>query len=227
MTAQREMGNGDASVRPMVASDLVEVAHLHEECLEAGFFGRLGNRFMRRYYETFVASPHAIALAVGERPVAMLVGTTNNELHYRWVFRTRGLRLAVSGGLALLRRPAVLLDFVRTRLRRYLRGARRVTGRRAGAPEPDVSRVSEQVAVLTHVAVSPSARRQRLGAALVEAFVGAARRGGAHRALLVTLEDSGGSEAFYISLGWDPTGSKLDNDGRSLKMFQLSLKDAH
>lgn len=224
MTEQQDMDDRGRRVRPMAKSDLDDVARLHRECLEPGFFGRLGHRFLRRYYETFMASPYGIALAVGERPVAMLVGTTNNELHYRWVFRYRGVRLATSGGLALTRRPRLLLEFIRTRLGRYLHRAKRVGGPRSASTGPTADAVAEQVAVLTHVAVSPTARRGGLGAALVDEFVAAARAGGADRALLVTLGDARGAGAFYIGLGWDPIGSKLDNDGRPLDMFELSLK---
>lgn len=215
----------DVSTRPMVSSDLPEVARLHEESLEAGFFGRLGRRFLARYYETFMASPYAVAFAVEDPPVAMLVGTTHNALHYRWVVRHRGLHLAVSGSLALLRRPRLLLGFLKTRLRRYLRGIRRVARPPGTQQQAEQPAMPEQVAVLSHVAVSAQARRRGLGARLVEAFVSAARLAGADRALLVTLEDSSGAEDFYLSLGWDPVGSKVDDDGKRFKLFELRLKE--
>lgn len=213
----------------MLPADLGYVARLHQENLEPGFFGQLGHRFLSRYYETFIASPYAVAVAVGDPALAMLVGTTHNELHYRWMFRHRGLRLALSGGLALIRRPMVLLDFVRTRTGRYLRAVKRVARRSSSGQGQGQGQgagtVNEQVAVLVHVAVSAKARRQRLGAALVEAFITPARLAGADRALLVTLDGSGGASDFYISLGWDHVASKVDNDGRSLKVFELSLKE--
>lgn len=210
-------------IRPMSASDLSAVAELHQESLEAGFFGRLGQRFLCRYYETFIASPHAVAFAIGDRPDGILVGTTHNALHYRWVMRHRGLRLAVAGTLALLLRPRVLADFMRTRLGRYLRGFRRVARESTPAAQPQREATSEQVAVLTHVAVWASVRRRGLGRILVGAFIEAARDKGADRALLVTLDDSAGSAHFYVSLGWDPIGSKQDSDGRLLRMFELHL----
>lgn len=210
--------------RPMASADLAEVAQLHLDYLEAGFFGRLGPRFLRRYYESFIASPYSVASVVGDRPVAMLVGTTHNEMHYRWVLRHRGLRLAASGGLALLLRPRLLVNFIRTRLGRYFRGVRRVAGQ-PGATESKRTEIHERVAVLAHVAVSAAARRRRLGATLVDEFVAAARADGADRALLVTLQDSAGTESFYLSLGWDPTGSKRDKDERVLTMFELRLKE--
>lgn len=209
----------------MSEADFSAVARLHIESLESGFFGRLGHRFLSRYYETFASSPFAVAVVVGDPPDAMLVGTTHNALHYRWVLKHRALRLALAGGLALLVRPRVLFDFLRTRLTRYVRSMRRVATPRAaeGSSAPSAP---EQVAVLTHVAVSSRARRRGYGAALVNEFVAAAAREGAGRALLVTLEDSPGTHDFYLSLGWDPIGSKVDKDGRPLTMFELKLKDA-
>ena len=213
------------ATRPMTPSDLAEVARLHESSLEAGFFGRLGRPFLEAYYETFIASPYGIARVIGDRPDAMLAGTIHNELHYSWVLRHRGARLAIRGALALIRRPRVLVDFLRTRLARYVRGAKRVATPQANGG-PRSSPGSEQVAVLTHVAVSPLSRRQGFGARLVNLFVAAARTDGADRALLVTLEESPGTHDFYLGLGWDPIGSKVDKDGRSLTMFELRLKDA-
>ena len=215
----------EAPIRAMTGADLSHVARLHVEALEAGFFGRLGHRFLRRYYQTFAESPFAVAVVVGDPPEAMLVGTIHNELHYRWVLKHRGLRLAVSGGLALSVRPRVLFDFVRTRLTRYARSLKRASAPPAGEAT-STSSAREQVAVLAHVAVSERARRKGLGAALVNAFVTAACSGEADRALLVTLEESKGAHDFYLSLGWDPIGSKTDKDGRPLTMFQLKLKDA-
>ncbi|HVM18486.1 MAG TPA: hypothetical protein VM307_00840, partial [Egibacteraceae bacterium] len=72
-----------AVVRPMTHDDVDFAAALHEVALDHGFFGRLGRRFLAAYYESFVASPHAVAYVSesGEGLSGMLVGTVRNGAH--------------------------------------------------------------------------------------------------------------------------------------------------
>jgi len=102
------------AVRPLAVADLAAAARLHAALLPHGFFVSLGLRYLRAYYGTFLASPHAIGLAADleGQPVGVLVGTSRNAAHYRWVIRHRGLRLAVLGASAMLVRPAVAAWFL-------------------------------------------------------------------------------------------------------------------
>lgn len=222
-----------ARVRSLTAADLPFAAGLHVAALPHGFFARLGERFLGRYYAGYLASPHAVAL-LAELPgppasrVGVLVGTLDTGLHNRWVLRHHGLRLALAGALALLARPRELRLFLRTRLLRYLRAvarARRTSPAAAARPVPAAAApVGGTPAVLTHVAVSAAGRGRGAGQALVHEFVGAARAAGRREAQLVTLAEPGsGAGAFYERLGWTAVRERADHDGRRVRLYRTEV----
>lgn len=209
-------------VRSCSSEDLPFAAALHAQALPHGFFTRLGERFLTAYYESFLASPHALAFvaATTARPVGVLVGTVRGRTHLRWVLRHRGWRLGWLGALALLTRPRQLAFFVRTRLLRYARGVLRNRRRRVGhAAEPP----ARHTATLSHVAVAHEARGAGAGAALVAAFASAARRAGCDEAALVTLADGRGAGPFYERLGWTRRRDLVDRDGRPISFYTRRL----
>jgi ribosomal protein S18 acetylase RimI-like enzyme len=233
----------DRSVRPPVVlapatREATEFsARLHERALPDGFFVALGHRFLRAYHESFLASPHGIALLAWSdgRPVGFLVGTTANRLHYRWVARHRGLRLGLALLAGLLVRPHLLRPFLRTRAGRYVRALGRYLRRRAGvqggagsgasSPTPRRrERRPARTAVLTHVAVTDEARGRGAGSALVRAFAEEATRDGAPEAQLVTDADSDANHAFYRRRGWTHREDRRDHDGRGVSCFALDLR---
>ena len=209
------------AIRPMTRADVAFAARLHAAALPHGFFARLGQPFLRTYYETFRTSPHAVAFTaeVQRRRAGVLVGTTGNGAHYRWVLRRYGARLAWIGLLALLARPSELIFFLRTRVVRYLRGWLRL---RSAAPESGSGSTSV-VAVLTHVAVAPEVRSGGTGTALVQAFVDAARVRGCTEACLVTLAGADGAGQFYRRMGWIHVEDRCDADGRGISVFARLL----
>ena len=216
-----------AVVRHMTTDDAAWAAELHAEALPHGFFVRLGTRFLTAYYDSFIASPHAVALCTdsSEGPAGMLVGTVRNSVHYSWVLRHRGLRLVGRGIGAMLTSPRVMVLFVRTRLGWYLGGllrfARRaVTGMFRSQPAVSARR---QPAVLTHVAVAPEARGTGAGAALVSAFTQAAAAAGCDEAVLVTLAGPAGAGPFYRRLQWTLRDRHDDHDGRLLECYYRRL----
>lgn len=100
-------------IRPMRREDLPLVAALHARRLPHGFFAALGTGFLRRYHESFRASPHALAhVATGDdRLLGFVTGPHHHAGHYRWVTRHRGIRLAMAGSAALLGRPRLWRPF--------------------------------------------------------------------------------------------------------------------
>jgi GNAT superfamily N-acetyltransferase len=209
--------------RPLRADETRYAARLHARALPHGFFVDLGPRFLAAYYETFVRSPHAVALG-GELDgdlAGVLVGTRGNGAHYRWVVRNAGVRLAVLAVAGMLVRPRVLAHFVRTRVGRYLRGLRRLRNRSSEiATEP-----RGPVAVLSHVSVEPHARGAGVGGVLVDAFLAEARAAGAAEAMLVTLAGEHGAGAFYSRRGWTHDGDRDDHDGRSISAYRMVLDE--
>jgi GNAT superfamily N-acetyltransferase len=217
----------DIRVRSMHLGDLCAAARLHATLLPHGFFPRLGQRYLRSYYRTFVTSPHGIALVacLAEQPVGVLVGTAHNAAHYRWVIQHHGLPLAWLGLMVLVVRPTLAAWFIRTRLRRYARRLLRLplrpppTGRDTGAGDPGTA----DTAVLTHVMVTGDAQGQGVGAALVDGFTLAARTAGASRAMLVTLAGEAGAGTFYKRLGWEHLEDRRGRDGWQQSLFARPL----
>jgi len=245
-----------STVSPASRDDLRATARLHRELLPDGFFARLGAGFLRSYHRTFVRSPHGVAFVAGDQgdPEGFLVGTVRNRLHYRFVVRCCGARLALRGAFALLVRPRLAWLFLRTRAARYVRWALRYPLRRTGAAapagdapageaSPPADRTSDRtpradrlprpdpsapptgpVAVLTHVAVDERAQGNGSGRALVDAFLVAAREAGVAEARLVT--DAGGSaEQFYERLGWSGGQARPGSGNSLVREFRLSLHE--
>lgn len=219
----------DVDVRHAQVPDLRRTAALHDLTLPHGFFARLGPRFLARYHETFVASPHGAALvAVAETSVVgFVVGPTDSSAHYRWVARHRGAHLALAALVALMRRPGLWAPFLRTRLARYIGSLRRLLRRRTATgagPRSGGARPTEDVAVLTHVAVAPTHRGQRVGAALVEAFTGECIGRCARQVRLITDSSTGG-RGFYERLGWTEVTERAASDGSLVVEFRRDLTE--
>lgn len=212
-------------VRPVAVSEVRALAELHATALPHGFFVRLGRRFLSAYYRGFVESPHAVALRVldGTRPVGHLVGVLDGAAHWNWVLRRHGLRLALSGALALVRRPRLALPFIRRRAARYVRALRRHAAPGRLHPEIHTDQRPRRTAVLSHVAVEPRAAGRGAGTRLVAEFMEQACRAGATRAELVTRADGRGAGPFYERMGWSPTGAVSEADGTVFAGYYVDL----
>ena len=199
-------------------ADVPFAAALHREALPDGFFVALGDEFLRRYYEAFISSPHAVALiaVVAGEPRGVLVGTVDQGSHYGWLMQRRRTVLALAALRALVRRPRLAVAFIRTRGRRYLRGAFRLgrsRPRRPMQPGPTTGH-------LTHVAVVADSRANGVGSALVGRYVSLAFAQGALRLRVATQVDGGVAE-FYRRLGWRDAGSMQNLDGIDFDVLML------
>jgi GNAT superfamily N-acetyltransferase len=214
---------GGAEIRRLDRDELAFCAALHCDSLPHGFFVKLGTRFLRAYYATFLDSPHAVALVatVSGQPVGVLVGVLRPRAHARWLMGHRGPALALRGALAMAMHPVAALHFLRTRLRRYARAWRR---HRAADPRLPGGR-DAGAAVLSHVAVVPGARGTAVGRRLVRAFEAEAVRYGATRAYLTTLEGPQGAGSFYARLGWSRARSHLTPDGVRMEEWTRGLDE--
>ena len=201
---------------PLDASHLAFAARLHVAELRSGIFPRLGQRFLGDYYQTFIESPHAVAFValVGGTPVGALVGTVDNAAHYRWVLRSRLVRLLCSLAAALIVRPMVAARFIRTRAHRYIRGARLLAKHRPNAIP--VGTGDCRRAVLTHVAVLPEARGTGAGRTLVTRFVESVQSTDSSVIAVVTASGVEGARAFYEHLGWSFHREGCDVDGEKV-----------
>ena len=208
-------------IRTLSRSDLDFCAALHAHALPHGFFVALGPRFLRAYYETYIESPHAVALSatVSGHPIGYLVGVVNPTAHRTWVVRHAGIALAIRGAIGLAVNPSAAYRFVRTRLTTYARSWRR--GREGHGREG--RRNAAAMAVLTHVAVLPSGRGVGAGRRLVAAFETQARRRGASQGVLTTLGGAAGAGEFYAGLGWRRTATRSNLDGRRVEEWTRAL----
>lgn len=207
-------------VRGLTGRDLAAAAALHASELPDGFLAQLGSRFLRRYLATFLDTPGAVALGVagdtGELS-GFVVGSTRRN-HNKTALRRHARLLLPAGAAALLIRPWLVLPFLRTRARRYLRAAVDLL-RRTPSPATAAGGAPIRVAVLLHVAVHPAQRGRGLGAALVGAFADASRDAGCTRVLLVAFSEND----FYLRLGWNRVTARQDDDGRLVVTYALDL----
>lgn len=205
--------------------DFEHTARLHRAHLKLGLFPKLGRSFLARYQQTFLDSPHGIALVARTEDgeiVGALFGTTSNPDHYRWVVRNCGHDLAFAGCRALVMRPSLAWSFARTRLGRYVRGLIRHTQSRSdGSAKPAQS---GPVSVLSHIVIADSARRRGIGRQLVDAFKDRARTQGARRAVLITQEGGLGAP-FFEKIGCSFLARRQSQDGSAVREYTLALEE--
>lgn len=201
----------------MRKDDVAFTAALHHVELPHGFFPKLGVRYLRAYHRAYVASPHSLALIAedGGRPCGFLVGTFRHREHNRFVVRTHGARLTYAALRAMLTRPRLAVQFVSTRLGRYVRSlANHLRPASTTGVTGDHAAVLSS-ATLSHVAVTPDKRTNGVGSLLVNGFTDAARTAGSHSMVLSTLAEERGAADFYTRLGWVVSGRYVDRDGHA------------
>ena len=220
--AVRDSGSRVLKLRTLSYRDLPFASDLHTRCLGHGLFPALGPMFLRAYLRTFVTSPHAVGFIAecDDAPVGFLVGVLDEQAHYRYVVRRRGLALGAAAAASLVVRPRVAWWFARTRGLQYARGFVRLAGR--GKPSVTASG-SVQQAVLTHVAVSPAARTNGVGSLLVNDFASHARLAGLQSARLVTKAGDDGAGRFYEKLGWRKADEIVDRDDLRWTRYTLPI----
>jgi GNAT superfamily N-acetyltransferase len=222
---------GDSVViRPATRADLTFTVRSHCRELPHGLFPLLGPPFMTRWHATFLDSAAAVALVAedpeGARPVGFLLGAVDQARLVQEVVSEHRMSLAVTGLGGLLRRPRLLLHFLRTRGVAYARRllwtplASRVVRRTA----TDLPRPSpHEVAVVSAIAVESTMRGRGVGKALVRTFLERAAAAGAPQAQLTTRAGSDGAGRFYARLGWQHVDDHVTRDGLVMSTFSYPL----
>jgi GNAT superfamily N-acetyltransferase len=198
---------------PMTAGHLPLVVAQHLEQFPHGFFARLGPRFLIEYYAAFCTSAAAFAVvATRDGDIAgYLVGRVSADGHRRHALGAHGRRLATRGALGLARQPRVMLAFLRTRARRYLRKL----GAWAFRGDVAVRTELESVAILDYVVVREEFRGLGLGSQLIGSFEAECRRRGVEKIVLVT-DVEGPAVEYYHATGWSALSEHASADGRLL-----------
>lgn len=218
-------------VRPSTPADVDAIVDLHLQHLPHGLFPRLGTAFMRRYHRTFIELERGISLVavVPDPPgpdvvIGFVCGSTDQRRYVADVLGAARGPLLLAGAAGLVRHPFLLLHFVRTRSRRYVRRIVRALRPSRHDRQGEVERgETRPVAVLSAVVVSPTARAGGAGAALVAGLVERVQRAGTRTIELVTLAGPDGAVPFYRALGWTEVGTHEDKDGHEVVRFRMEL----
>jgi ribosomal protein S18 acetylase RimI-like enzyme len=209
-------------LRDMREEDLAFVVEQHLYHFPDGFFARLGRRFLREYYRSLLTGPAAVTTVaeVSGRPAGYLVGVTAPVEHREHVLSRHGRRLALCAAIGMLLRPSTALCFLRTRAGRY---AKKLL-RRGRACAPVTRPTGEAPAVLTHVAVAPTAQDNGVGSALIERFEHEAACAGCDRLVLVTASGEDGAGPYYRRRGWRAVEEHRTPDGLRLTTFDRPVR---
>lgn len=202
------------------------VARLHVAELPHGLFPRLGRRFVARWHQAHVASPHGVgyvALRDGA-PVGFALGCHDRAANVSWILAHRRGRLALAGALALAVRPRLAVSFLQTRAARYLR---RLVGRPAAPPGSHAGAPAGPVAVLEAIVVLPGVRITGIGSSLLEVFLTETARAGVEHVELVTKAGDEGAAGFYRKRGWEQVSRHVDRDGDAVLRLRTRLDPPH
>jgi ribosomal protein S18 acetylase RimI-like enzyme len=206
--------------RTMDAEDLPFVVEQHLHHFPDGFFARLGPRFLREYYRGFLtgASARTAVAETDGRRVGYLVGVTDPASHRDHVVRRHGRGLVLRAAAAMLLRPSLAVCFLRTRSGLYTRKLLR--RRRRASTAPASPGTAGRTAVLTHVAIEPSAQSQGIGSTLIQRFQRQVADAGCDRLTLVTASGDDGAGPYYRRRGWTALGERRTPDGLLLTTFE-------
>jgi GNAT superfamily N-acetyltransferase len=221
------------SYRPMTQADLEFVVSQHLHHFPDGFFARLGRTFLCEYYRAFLtgSAVRATIAEVDREPAAYLVGVTDPAAHRDHVVQRHGRTLVLKALAAMLRRPALAVLFLRTRAGLYARKLLRRRGPSApdspgsaadpgSAPPPR----SGATAVLTHVAVVPTAQSRGIGSELIRRFDEEVATAGCERLTLVTASGDEGAGPYYRRRGWQASGDRCTPDGLHLTTYERPVQ---
>jgi ribosomal protein S18 acetylase RimI-like enzyme len=210
----------------MGAEDLPFVVEQHLHHFPDGFFARLGPGFLAEYYRAFLTGPSArstVAETDGEL-AGYLVGVTDPAAHRDHVVRRHGRALVLRAAAAMLRHPSLAICFVRTRTGLY---GRKLLGRRSrgSAAAQVTSLTSGPTAVLTHVAIRPTAQSRGIGSELIRRFHQEVAEAGCERLTLVTASGDDGAGPYYRRRGWSAVSERCTPDGLRLTTYERPVAD--
>lgn len=181
----------------MESRDLPWVIAVHREAFRGYMNTRLGDRYLRHFFEYFIAEPAAIAL-VSEGADGRIGGyVVGAPLGYSRALDRRILLPALTG---LLTSPGLLLD---ARVRSTAFGRLRGLLRRP-PPAPPAPVLPAPCMSLVGIGVSEAVRSRGHGRALLQAFEPRARSLGAKSMRLSVYEENRKARDAYERAGWQP-----------------------
>lgn len=216
--------DGEIEIRPAAEDDLRTTAALHVSELPHGLFPRLGEGFVRRWHRAHLESRYGVVLVAtrGGEVVGFTLGTVDRPANVAWIIGHRRRELVLAGLRALVTRPVLAAEFVRSRGLRY---ARRLIGRAAPARVSAAGSVPEagfgSIAVLEAIVVTPEQRGRSIGTELTDTFLSIVAAAGVDRVELVTKAGARGAAGFYERAGWRRVGDHVDRDGDEVHTYRI------
>jgi glycosyltransferase involved in cell wall biosynthesis/ribosomal protein S18 acetylase RimI-like enzyme len=203
---------GELVVRAIRRADVPAAVRIHVEAFKGFFLTELGPAFLRELYAGFCDRPEGLGYVAEQdgRIVGVVAGTTTPAGFFSKLLLERWPAFSVAALPAVVRRPGAL--------GRVLRAVR------YRGEEPPA--LGKQVALLSSIAVDPSAHGKGLGGALVRAFVdGAAERGVEQVYLTTDGADNDAVNAFYQRIGFTLDGSFLTPEGRPMNRYAIETEE--
>jgi ribosomal protein S18 acetylase RimI-like enzyme len=190
--------------------DVAELVAVHQEAFPDFFLTLLGPRFLRRFYAAVVRHPKALGFIArrDRHAIGFVVGPTEPAGFFRALLLQEGVGFCLDAIPALLRHPVFVA-------RRLWRGA---TYRGEAPAMPGKS------ALVSSIAVLPSASGAGVGAELLGAFCDAAAERCVDSVYLVTDRDyNPGANAFYRKAGFVLDCELPRSDGRTMNRYVRTL----
>lgn len=197
------------NVRTAAVADLEAMVEIHEHAFPGYMLTLLGRGFLSHLYREFIQSNDAIALvavsaSVGGRLDGFIVGAYDPEAFFATMRRSRGFSMAIAAIPALLRHPISV-------------GERLLSSTRFRGDKPAGL---DRAALISSLAVSPSARGSGAGKALVAAFC--ERIAGSGRKTIFLTTDSEENDAvlqFYRACGFTVHSTLKRSTGRVMALL--------
>jgi GNAT superfamily N-acetyltransferase len=192
-------------LEPLTLEQVDFVVSLHLNAFPNFFLSCLGPRFLREFYVSFLMDPVAMAF-VGhderDEVVGAIVGPLDPRGFFSRLLRRRWWAFCRASLATALSRPSTVPRLVRA------------LTYRGDLPEGPVR------ALLSSVAVSPSAQGRGVGKALVLRWLEEARRRGASGCYLTTDADNNDAvNRFYRSMGWKLESAYTTPQGRKMNRY--------
>jgi GNAT superfamily N-acetyltransferase len=192
-------------VDPLPQEQVDAVVSLHLNAFPDFFLSILGPRFLREFYVSFLMDQAAMAfVACAERDevVGAIVGPLDPHGFFSRLLRRRWWAFCLAALATALSHPSIVARLIRAL--RY----------RGDVPKGSVR------ALLSSVAVAPSAQGRGVGKALVLRWLEEARRRGASGCYLTTDADNNRAvNGFYLSLSWILESTYTTPEGRKMNRY--------
>ena len=195
------------SLEAMEARHLEAAVRIHLAGFPSFFLSFLGPRFLREFYNSFLADPVGMALVVCDpagEVLGVVVGCVDPRGYFTRLLRRRWWAFCLASLGAVAHRPSCLRRLVRAC---FYRGA---------APSGSLR------ALLSSIVVVPAAQTHGVGKRLLRGWIEEARRRGASGAYLTTdAEGNDAVNAFYHREGWRLESSYATKEGRRMNRYVL------